>query len=238
MRKFMDVDIIDALGAIMERNTKHYKTDFEYDKTRLLEAAASPDAEEKALIWMSRTNGTWCFNERDSMIAGTEANITCLNYDGAGESILDFSVVILGEKDGRPVGNLYQLDYGQHLQLLKRAALPIEAVAVSFEDGSKRHMPYKEFSGNWQGIQFKQGSNITAFRYEVQDESALQSILNRERRLRNQYPPRSLNAYLKILSEPAAKPSVTDKLAAAKAEAAKQAAPKKSVPHKSKGSEL
>jgi len=238
MRKFMDVDIIDALGAIMERNTKSYKTDFEYDKTRLLEAAASTDPEDKALIWMSRTNGTWCFIERDSLIAGTEANITWLNYDGAGESVLDFSVIILGEKDGRPVGNLYQLDYGQHLQLLKRGALPIEAVALNFEDGSEKRYPYKEYSGNWLGIQHRQGSNITAFKYEVQDESALQSILSRERRLRNQYPPKSLNAYLKILSGPAAKPSVTDKLEAAKAEAAKQAAPKKSAPHKSKEAEL
>jgi len=238
MRKFMDVDIIDALGAIMERNTKHYKTDFEYDKTRLLKAAASTDPEDKALIWMSRTNGTWCFNERDSLIANTEANITWLNYDGAGESVLDFSVVILGVKDGRPVGNLYQLDYNQHLQLLKRGALPIEAVAATFADGSEKRFPYKEISGNWYSVQHKQGSNITALRYEVQDENALQSILSRERRLRNQYPPRSLNAYLKILSGAAAKPPVTDKLEAAKAEAAKQATPKKSAPHKSKEAEL
>lgn len=232
MRKFMDVDIINALGAVMERNTKSYKTDFDYDKTRLLEAAASPNPEDKSLIWMSRANGTWCFNERDSMIAGTEANITWLHYDGAGESVLDFSVVILGEKGGRPVGNLYQIDYDQHLQLLKRAALPIEAVAVSFENSSERHIPYKEFSGNWQGIQHRQGSNATAFRYEVQDENALQSILRQEHRLRNQYPPKSLNAYLKILSGSVEKPSVAEKLEAAKAEAAKQAAPKKSAPRK------
>ena len=238
MRKFMDVDIIDALGAIMERNTKSYKTDFDYDKTRLLEAAASTEADDKTLIWMSRTNGTWCFSERDSLIADTEANITWLNYDGAGESVLDFSVVILGEKDGRPFGNLYQLDYDQHLQLLKRAALPIEAVAVAFADGSEKRFPYKEISGNWYSVQHKQGSNIRALRYEVQDESALQSLLERERRSRNQYPPKSLNAYLKILSGPVARPSVTEKLEAAKAEAAKQAAPKKSAPHKNKGAEL
>ncbi|GHU79345.1 hypothetical protein FACS1894191_1930 [Clostridia bacterium] len=237
MRKFMDVDIIGALGAIMERNTKSYQSDFEYDKTRLLEAAASTDAEDKALIWMSRENGTWCFNERDSLIAGTEANVTWLYYDGAGESVLDFSVVILGEKDGRPVGNLYQLDYGQHLQLLKRAALPIEAVAVRFADGSEKRFPHKEINGNWQSIQFKQGSDITAFKYEVEDEGALQFLLKQEHAARGRFPSRSVAAYIKGLPAPA-KPSVTEKLEAAKAEAAKQASPKKSGPRKSKGAEL
>ena len=236
MRKFLDVDIIDALGAIMERNTKHYQSDFEYDKTRLLEAAASTIAEDKALIWMSRDSGTWCAGERDSLIDGSEANIIWHNHEG--ENVLDFSVTILDTRDGRPVGNLYQLDYEQHLQLLKRAALPIEAATLTFADGSEKCYPYKEVRGNWQGIQQKQGSKITDIRYEIQDESVLQSRLEQERRLRDKYPARSLNAFLKNLSGPVAKPSVTEKLAAAKAEAAKQAAPKKSAPAKSKGAEL
>ena len=32
MRKYEHVDVIASLGAVMEINTEHYKSDFQYDR--------------------------------------------------------------------------------------------------------------------------------------------------------------------------------------------------------------
>jgi len=43
--KFEDMDILDALGKIMELHTKHYKDDFDLDKELLAKLAVSDHAE-------------------------------------------------------------------------------------------------------------------------------------------------------------------------------------------------
>ncbi len=57
MRKFANVDIIAALAAVLERNTKHYKTDFEYDKEMFISAAESKEPDDKTMLWLSRESG-------------------------------------------------------------------------------------------------------------------------------------------------------------------------------------
>jgi hypothetical protein len=50
MRRFENVDIIAALAGVVERNTKHYQTDFEYDKGMFVTAAQSADPGDKTLL--------------------------------------------------------------------------------------------------------------------------------------------------------------------------------------------
>jgi len=44
------VDIIASLGAVMELNTEHYKSDFRYDMEMFMEAAQHPTEENTHLL--------------------------------------------------------------------------------------------------------------------------------------------------------------------------------------------
>ena len=68
MRKYANVDVPATLGAVMEVNTEHYKSDFEYDLTMFREAARNPDGENNHLLWLSRQSGTECFCEREAYL--------------------------------------------------------------------------------------------------------------------------------------------------------------------------
>ena len=54
MQKFENVDILACLDAVMKQNTGFYQSDFEIDKEIIHKAAASPDREDKNLLWLSR----------------------------------------------------------------------------------------------------------------------------------------------------------------------------------------
>ena len=123
MRKFANVDIIDALAAVMEQNTKHYKTDFEYDKEMFISAAQSKEPDDKTMLWLSRESGTQCVQEREAFISGSEAHGSWTYFQGR-RNIAAFAVEIAGMKGGRPVGTLYELDFDRHAERVKRAALP------------------------------------------------------------------------------------------------------------------
>jgi hypothetical protein len=209
MRRFENVDIIDALAGVMERNTKHYQSDFEYDKEMFIAAAESAEPGDKNMLWLSRESGTHCVSERSAFIAGSEAHTTWTYYQGA-PNIAAFAVEITGTADGKPVGTLYELDYSRHAEHVKRAALPLTDVTLTFADGNERRFPYEKIKGNWSSTQNQYG-RITACVYEVADESALQSLLKQESAERRKYPVRSIAAYLQKLGAPG-KPSAVGRL--------------------------
>lgn len=71
MQKFENMDILACLDAVMKQNTGFYQSDFEIDKKIIHEAAASPDREDRTLLWLSRPSGTHCFRERDVFLKDT-----------------------------------------------------------------------------------------------------------------------------------------------------------------------
>ena len=71
MQKFENVDILACLDAVMKQNTGFYQSDFEIDNKIIHEAAASPDREDRTLLWLSRPSGTHCFRERDVFLKDT-----------------------------------------------------------------------------------------------------------------------------------------------------------------------
>ena len=75
MQKFENVDVIAALGEIMRQNTAFYQSDFDIDKGIIQRAAASNQAVDKTLLWMSRPSGTYCFRERDVFLKDTRQQI-------------------------------------------------------------------------------------------------------------------------------------------------------------------
>ena len=65
LSKFEDVDVFASLNAVLKQNTGFYQSDFDIDKEIIAKAAASPNREDKTLLWFCRPMGTHCFRERD-----------------------------------------------------------------------------------------------------------------------------------------------------------------------------
>ena len=195
MRKYENVDVLAALGAVVELNTEHYKSDFKYDVERFKEAARNPDGENNRFLWMSRQSGTWCFPERDAYIKDTEAFNTWNGYAtllGANDiyqtvivqdRILAFAVEVKGIESGRVKGDIYELDYRDHIRQLNRAALPKHTVTATYEDGTKLTLPHAEYDGKRERLYYQHGK-VTDFRVDPEDAGALRDILKQAREQR------------------------------------------------------
>ncbi|MDL2272950.1 DUF3849 domain-containing protein [Oscillospiraceae bacterium OttesenSCG-928-G22] len=213
-RRFENVDVIAALGAVVAKNTVGYQTDFEYDKEQFTRAAENPDPEGRNLLWLSRRNGTECFVERDVHFNGTAEHNAWTHYDSSKESLVAFAVKIAGMEDGRVMGSLYELDHAQHVREIQAHAKEPATVLLTFEDGAQRSFPYQEWKTNFVGIRQEHGV-VAGQRFEAADESTLQATLTRQRETRIRFPARSFDAFVKKLPQ-RERPSVADKLDAAK----------------------
>ena len=220
MRKYVDVDILASLAAVVEVNTKHYQSDFDYDREAITKWAQNPEVSGDILLWMSREAGTWCVFERDTFISDTDAHMIWLNHKNY-SNIVAFAVELSGMKDGKPVGTLYELDYKAHTQRVEKAALPAKTVSLTFESGGKVEMPYEKVKGNWESIQHEHGKIISS-RFNAAD-GELQDVLQQEADARRRMNARSFDVYVKKLAAPE-KPSAIGRLEAAK-QAVKPPAP-------------
>ena len=135
--KFENVDVEQCLRSVMERNTKHYQSDFEYDVGSMERIAQTKHPERTPLFWMSRPSGTWCFRERDVFIRDSDAFYTWQFYKDTRDTILAYTVEITGMEGAAIKGNLYTQDYRAMAEHIERTALPAAAVIVQFEGQSE-----------------------------------------------------------------------------------------------------
>lgn len=146
MQKFENMDVIAALEAIMHQNTAYYQSDFAYDIKMLREAARSDQPEDKLLLWLSRPSGTFCFRERDVLLKDTQAyNTWKFCGEQTHDRILAYAVELTGTANGTLQGNLYELNYQQHFQHIRDAALPVGANRLIYESGMREIGPKKHF---------------------------------------------------------------------------------------------
>ena len=225
MRKYENVDIIASLGAVMEVNTAHYKSDFQYDMKMFMEAAQHPTKENTHLLWLlSRRCGTECFQERDAYLKESQANHTWTYHATTGDSILAYAVEITGLQDGKVMGNLFELNYLQHAAKLEQQALPVQEVSLKFEDGTENRYPFDQFNHNIYEMVAKHGK-VVSRHYEPENENALQGLLIADRKSRQKH--RSAMFKVKI----GRKSSIRKQLADAKSAAAPKKAPDKTKKH-------
>lgn len=145
MQKFENVDVIAALSEIMRQNTAFYQSDFDIDKGIIQRAAASDQAVDKTLLWMSRPSGTYCFRERDVFLKDTRQHNTWRFYgEQTRDKILAYAVELTDTKDDTIRGNLYELDYQQHFRHVIDAALPMSVSRLFYEHGS-RDIPAEQY---------------------------------------------------------------------------------------------
>jgi hypothetical protein len=195
MRKFDNVDIVAALGAVVELNTANYKSDFKYDIEMFKEAARNPDGENNRFLWLSRPSGTYCHLERDVYVKDTAAFnywngcATILGKDTpfdkviVNERVLSFAVNITGIENGKIKGDLYELNYPDHVRQLHRVALPLHTVTVKHEDGTTLTLPHKEYDGKRERL-YHQHGKVIDYKSNPQDPDALRIVLKVEREQR------------------------------------------------------
>lgn len=137
MQKFKKVNIEYVLDRVMYDNTQNYQSDFDIDKRILINAMESDRQEDKHLLWLSRKNGTHCLKEKEVLLKGTPAYKTWLHWaeTAKDETFKAFAIYITGSVDGRPNGTVYELDYFQHAEMIKRSAMETDTKVIVFENG-------------------------------------------------------------------------------------------------------
>ena len=193
MQKFENMDVIAALEAIMHQNTAYYQSDFAFDIKMLREAARSDQPEDKLLLWLSRPSGTFCFRERDVLLKDTQAyNTWKFCGEQTHDRILAYAVELTGAANGTVQGNLYELDYQQHFQHIRDAALRVGANRLIYESGM-REIGSKEHFDSRSDKYF--GEFV---RYEMQprDPELLQAAIRQEQRGREPARPGDFKEHL------------------------------------------
>lgn len=195
--RFEGVDILDALGQIMELHTQHFKQDFDMDKELIPKLAVSADPEDKRLLWMSRPCGTYTLRERETYLDGShENNVWKYYYEQSKDPVLAYALSIKGIQDGKVMGNIYPLDYPAHVEQVKLLTCPIEKVTVTFEDGAVVTLPYQTRRQFINELSPEHGTP-KFMRYEPESEQELAIILKRERFKRSyQVKPGNIKEYI------------------------------------------
>lgn len=198
MQKFENVDILACLDAVMKQNTGFYQSDFEIDKEIIHKAAASPDREDRTLLWLSRPSGTHCFRERDVFLKDTRPyNTWKFHGEQTRDRILAYAVELTGIENGKIKGNLYELDYPQHYERVKAKALPADTNALIYEYGRVEQPVKQWFNGN----DHPQYGKFERFEVQPNDPEALRDILQEEKHSRDKLTPGDFKAHIAALRD-------------------------------------
>lgn len=178
-RKFYQPDILSHLAEIVQKNTRAYTTDFDFDAKRLWDSAQETDMERRSFLWMCRPLGTWCVLEREVFLDDTNANCIWTHYADCPEGILAYRVVIEGIRDGKLAGRVIPLDYAKQVQRVIKSALPVAKIQYRDKDDSFCENSYRAFMNS--PLPFDDG--IHDIRYVPESEAELQHILMLEHRM-------------------------------------------------------
>ena len=140
MQKFKNVNLEFFLEQVMKNNTKHHQEDFELDKKILKKAMESRSFDDKRWLWLSRENGTHCLKESEVFIKNTPSHNTWVYWaeSDRDEKFIAFAINIIGKIDGKPLANIYELDYHSHVEAIKKAAVEAGLKVFRFTNGSIR----------------------------------------------------------------------------------------------------
>ena len=179
--KFENIDLVDALRRIMDIHTQNYKEDFELDAGLLHSLAGSQSPEDRHLLWMSRPNGTYLLPEREVYVEGSYENkVWEFYHEQTSDPILSYAVEITGMEGGKVKGNLIELDYDAHVDRMQKPTVPVEKVAVTFEDDSTFYLPFRTYRREAIPLEEKHGE-IASVNYLPENAKELDMILRRER---------------------------------------------------------
>lgn len=203
LRKFMNVDVIQSLQAILGQINVHYRTDFDYDKQTIHKTVRSDTSEKRNLVWLCRESGTHLHQERDVFIKDTAShnNIQFYHKDCQSEKAVIYSIEITGEKNGVVRGNLYERDRHQFAELADRGASPHTDETLTFASGAELRIPKEEFKYSSQSnLEYEHGK-IMEVRHEAEDESVVQGALQWEHERREKLPKGTISTHIQKLAD-------------------------------------
>ena len=196
--KFEDVDIFASLEAIMKQNTGFFQNDFDIDKRIMRKAAASPAAEDKTLLWLSRPSGTHCFRERDVFLKDTAPHNTWrFHKEQTRDRILAYAIELTGIENGKIKGNLYELDYAQHYERVKDKELAADILRLIYEHGEMEQSAQRYFDGNPDPALGK----FERFEVMPNDPDALHYLLQEEKQSRDKLTPGNFKEHIADLQD-------------------------------------
>ena len=222
MNKFENIDLIDSLRRIMETNTVHYQSDFKYDENNLRVAAISDNAEDKDLLFMSRRHGTYLFSEAEVFKKGTFAHETWKYYSDQPDSIIAYAVTVKGMENGKAVGDLYELDYAEHVKHVENTAVDADTKTLHYERGNFDVPIDKKFTG----APHPKFGYLVSYKTKPSDPQQLKAVLADERRSHEALKPGDIDRHISKLS--LGKRSIRKQLSKSNT----KATPKKSIERK------
>ena len=156
------------------------------DKSIIHRDAASDQAVDKALLWMSRPSGTYCFREHDVFLKGTRQHNTWKFYgEQTRDKILAYAVELTGTQGGTIRGNLYELDYQQHFRHVVEASQPVSVNRLFYEHGTRDIPDGQYFDGSPDRVL----GNFLRYEAQPHDPAVLQEALRQEQHSRGRAVP-------------------------------------------------
>lgn len=176
------IDVLAFLEQVVQRNTQHYQSDFDYDRRTLTRAAQEQNMEDRVFCWMSRPSGTWCVKEREVFLRGSGAHSIWTYYAEEPEHIEAYRITITGIEGGTIMGAVYPLNYQEQVRRVQAHSLPATAITLQYESGYTITVPYGEYRRSIAAILPGHGG-IRKVRYEPESEAELTRTLMVEHRI-------------------------------------------------------
>lgn len=196
MNKFENVDLIDSLRRIIETNTAYYQSDFNFDEKKLRAAAISDNAEDKDLLFMSRRHGTYLFSEAEVFKKGTFAHVTWQYFSDQQGSILAYAVKVKGMENGKVMGDLYELDYAEHVKHVENTAVNSDTRTLHYERGNVDVLTDKAITT----AQHPKFGCLISCESKPNDPQQLKAVLADERRSHEALKPGVIDRHISKLS--------------------------------------
>ena len=136
--KFSNVDVLSFMSEVVQKHTKYYQSDFEIDKEILFESADKQEQQDKTFVWLCRTHGTWCLQERNVFLKDTREYNTFRFYkEQTKEPILTFIVEVIRITAASLIGNIYVVDYEEYYNHVCTISLATKAILFQYERGCR-----------------------------------------------------------------------------------------------------
>lgn len=156
---FRSEDLIADLRKFVDRDVKHYQSDFEYDKEIFLIAAK--DREKRDFIWITRDCGTSCLYERNAYIKESYGHAECMTFLSESSARAYIIDIDKNEKD-RVIGKVYPLDKNKLFNDIKRHSVSAKYVEIDPVGGKLFRIPYSDYNAN----PYRYVQNLEAFTKE------------------------------------------------------------------------
>jgi len=172
-----NVDLREALREIAQSNTFfHLENDLSISIEQMERAAKQCDYTDKTLIWVSYPSGIDCYPEREVFQKDTRGynGVIYHGNEMPSERKIAYAVDVIGIKDGKVHGSLYEIDIKNYAKNVHANAVPSNTIRIYEDSGRQTTMPRDEFERRYPLDLFK----MAYWRHESDDPTALKSVID------------------------------------------------------------